>query len=366
MDPVAHTFLGAAMAAAGLRRATPLAGAALVLGANAPDVDVFAYFAGSYDAIAFRRGLTHGVAALALWPFVLAGLLMGWDRWIRRRREPAAPPARAGPLLVLSALAVVTHPVLDWLNNYGMRWLLPFDGRWSYGDALFIVDPWVWLILGGVAFLTFSRAKLARVRWGVFAFVASFVVLGTAEAVPLATRVLWVVGMAGFVAARWRWRDAAPATFERAAQAGVAVVVLYMAAMVSSSAAARADVRAALTARGIAPEDVMVAPSPGDPFGGEVVVMTRDEYYTGDFDWLSQPRLRLSEETIPRPRGSVFEAAARAPDARKYLVWSRFPAIDVERGPDGTTLVRFTDVRYRADDRIPGPTVSVPSADGRD
>jgi inner membrane protein len=113
MDPVAHTFVGAALAAAGLRRATPLAGAALILGANAPDVDVFAYFAGSFEAIAFRRGVTHGVLALVLWPFVLAGLLLGWDRWVRRRRDPSAASARAGPLLALSALAVVTHPTLD-------------------------------------------------------------------------------------------------------------------------------------------------------------------------------------------------------------------------------------------------------------
>ena len=71
--------------------------------------------------------------------------------------DPDRAPARAGPLLGLAALAVITHPMLDWLNNYGMRWLMPFDGRWSYGDALFIVDPWVWLALGGVLFLRYSR-----------------------------------------------------------------------------------------------------------------------------------------------------------------------------------------------------------------
>lgn len=361
MDPVAHTFVGAALAAAGLRRATPLAATALVLGANAPDVDVFAYFAGSFEAIAFRRGLTHGVPALLVWPLVLAGLLLAWDRWVRLRRDPAAPPARAGPLLAVSTLAVVTHPTLDWLNNYGLRWLVPFDGRWSYGDALFIVDPWVWLVLGGAAFLTFSRSRLARVRWTVFALIASLLVVGTGELVPLLTRVLWLVGIAALLAARWWLRDASPATLERAAQIMVAVTVVYIVAMVSSSARARADVRAAVAARGIVPEAVMVAPSPGDPFGGDVVVMTRDEYHTGRFHWLREPRLQLDGERIPRPSGEVFEAAARVPDARNYLVWTRFPAIDVEPGPGGTTLVRFSDIRYRADDRIPGPTVRLPA-----
>ena len=125
-----------ALAAAGLRRATPLAATALFMGVNAPDVDVFAGFGAPYEALAFRRGWTHGVLALALWPIVLTGVLLAWDRYVRLKRRPGAAPARAGPLLKLTALAVLTHPTLDWLNNYGLRWLMPFDGTWFYGDAL--------------------------------------------------------------------------------------------------------------------------------------------------------------------------------------------------------------------------------------
>ena len=44
---------------------------------------------------------------------------------------------------------MLTHPVLDWLNNYGIRLLMPFSPRWFYGDAVFIIDPWLWLALGG-------------------------------------------------------------------------------------------------------------------------------------------------------------------------------------------------------------------------
>ena len=115
------------------------------------DVDVATAFLGPYGALAHRRGWTHGVLALAILPFVVAGTLLLYDRYVRLRRNPLAAPARAGPLLGLAALAVLSHPALDWLNNYGMRWLMPFDGTWFYGDALFIVDPWVWLGLGGVA-----------------------------------------------------------------------------------------------------------------------------------------------------------------------------------------------------------------------
>src|SRR5262245_26093273 len=242
MDPIAHTFTGMALAAAGLRRATPLAATALFLGANAPDVDVFSGFVAYYESLAFRRGWTHGVLALAVWPFVLTGVLLLWDRYVRLKRKPDAAPARAGPLLVLTAIAVVSHPTLDWLNNYGLRWLMPFSGRWFYGDALFVIDPWVWLVLGGAAFLTFSQSRLARVRWAVFSVLASVLIFANTELVPTASVLLWLGGLAAFVAARWWLRDAPPAMLERAAQAGIAVTVVYMVAMVAASAVARCDV----------------------------------------------------------------------------------------------------------------------------
>jgi len=349
-----------ALAAAGLRRATPLAATALFMGANAPDVDVFVALVGpEFEQLAFRRGWTHGVLALALWPFVLTGVLLAWDRYVRLKRNPDAAPARAGPLLWLTTLAVLTHPTLDWLNNYGLRWLMPFSGEWFYGDALFVIDPWVWLLLGGAAFLTFSQSVLARWRWAAFFTLASLLVLGSSALVPTTSAVLWIVGTAALVALRWRLRDAPPAKLERAAQAGIAVTAVYMVAMVGASAAARAEVRTAVAAQGIVAEDVMVAPAPADPFGGPVVVMTSDEYYTGRFNWLTEPRLRLDDERIPRPRGVEFQVAAATPAARRFLVWSRYPAVDLERIPQGGVRVKFTDVRYRAEGRLVGPYVDL-------
>src|SRR5690606_17271582 len=73
VDPIAHTLTGGALAAAGLRRATPLAAAALLIGANVPDVDVVAHFGGEYAALAHRRGWTHGILAVLVWPFVVCG-----------------------------------------------------------------------------------------------------------------------------------------------------------------------------------------------------------------------------------------------------------------------------------------------------
>src|SRR5690606_17097721 len=149
LDNLTHAPGGAAAARAGADRATPLATPTLIVAANAPDVDVLAYLGGPHFALAFRRGITHGWPAMLVLPFLVAGAFLWWDRRIRRRRDPSAPPAAPGALLLLAAVGVATHPLLDWMNTYGMRWGLPFDGSWSYGDTLFIIDPWIWLTLGG-------------------------------------------------------------------------------------------------------------------------------------------------------------------------------------------------------------------------
>src|SRR3990170_3999351 len=119
MDPITHTLAGATMARAGLDRRTPLATAALLLGANAPDIDIITgFFGGENVTLACRRGWTHGPLAMLALPFAVAGILMVWDRWMRRRRAPRALPAEAMPLLQLAALGVFSHPALDWLNTY--------------------------------------------------------------------------------------------------------------------------------------------------------------------------------------------------------------------------------------------------------
>jgi inner membrane protein len=362
VDPIAHTFTGAALAAAGLRRVTPLATTALVLGANAPDVDALLIFAGDQLALAHRRGWTHGVLAIAVWPFVLTGLLLLWDRWVRLRRRPDAAPARAGPLLALSALAVLTHPTLDWLNNYGMRWLMPFDGQWFYGDALFIIDPWVWLGLGGVLFLAHSRRVEHFAAWGAFWVLASFLVLTNGQA-PDAARLLWGGGMLVLLTARalgFSGRDRR-ATVERAAQAALVLMAAYMTANVAANGPARAEVLADLESRGIhGVSRVMVGPMPGNPFAGTVIAEVEERYYLGQWNWRAEPRFALLDETLPRmPADPIVEAAAEAPQARRFLTWSRFPYVEVEADAQGY-VVRFFDARYRAAfGLIGGPAVRV-------
>jgi inner membrane protein len=351
MDPIAHTFTGAALAGAGLRRVTPLATATLILAANAPDVDIVVQFAGMYASLAHRRGWTHGVLALAIWPFVLTAIMLAWDRWRRRRRDPQAAPVRPLPILGLAALGVATHPALDWLNTYGMRWLMPFDGRWFYGDAVFIVDPWIWLALGGVLFLQHSSSWSALIGWGLFFALATTLMLSV-DIVPAAARALWIAGLLGLGLLRLRRRGerlpapGAVAARERRTRITVTAVAAYIVLMVGLGRAAEAEVRRAMAAGGESAADVMAGPAPADPFGRVVVAAVPSGYYRlGEFHWLRSPRLQLSPEPLEAgPRDRVVAAAAQHPDARDFLTWVRFPVTRVEPREAGYEVV-FSDAR---------------------
>jgi len=360
MDPITHTFVGASLAASGLGRKGPLATAALIVGANAPDIDGCAYFAGPYAAFAFRRGWTHGVLAVLLLPFLVAGLLAAWDRWVRRRRQPGAEPAHGGTLLALAALGVATHPLLDWLNSYGVRWLMPFDGRWFYGDALFIVDPWIWLMLGAALYLKYSQRAASIAAWGAFWLFGSMLMVSV-PSVPLPARLLWLAGVITVLTLR-ACKVAAPRYelgVERMARFAFGCLCVYIGVAVAANVVARSAVRAQLTAQGVRSiRSVMVAPLPADPLAGQVVIATDTDYYFGRWNWLPRPTFVPSAQHVARLRyGPLIEAAAKAPDVRRFLTWSRFPYAQVESNASGQYLVHFRDARYRGAVALRGPTV---------
>ncbi len=73
MDNLTHSFTGALIGQAGLKKKTGLAMPALIIGANLPDVDAACFFwLEGVEHLAFRRGITHGPIALLLLPLVLA------------------------------------------------------------------------------------------------------------------------------------------------------------------------------------------------------------------------------------------------------------------------------------------------------
>jgi inner membrane protein len=90
-------------------------------------VDGLAYFDGPGADLAFRRGWTHGIAALIVLPFLLTGAMLLLDRGIRRARR-AGLPSGVVPrqILLLAAVSILTHPILDTLHPDGVRWLMAF------------------------------------------------------------------------------------------------------------------------------------------------------------------------------------------------------------------------------------------------
>jgi inner membrane protein len=295
MDNLCHTLVGAAFGEAGLKRRTRFGSATLMVASNLPDIDVLA-FASGIPVVALRRGWTHGVIAQLLLPVVLTAIVLAVDRrWPLKgpvHDTVTDPPARAGSLLLLSYIGVVTHVLMDLLNTYGVRLLMPLERRWFYGDVLFIVDPWLWIVLG-----------------------------------------------AGIWLAR-RWRSVRPARGSLLVAAG------YVLVMIVSARAARAEIIDRWQqVEGKAPLALMVGPVPVTPLRRQVIIDAGDRYETGTFTW--QPRsVRFDAADVPKhdtdPRVSV---ARDAPNIRAFLVWSRFPFWTLEPVPGGTR-VTVGDMRF--------------------
>lgn len=283
MDNITHTLVGACLAEAGLKRRTPLGAATLMIGANFPDVDVIAVPLGV--GLEWRRGVTHGFLALAILPFVLAAIMSFWDRSVRRRRHPDAPRAVYRELLLLSAVAIATHPTLDFMNTYGMRWLMPFVDRWYYADGLFIVD--FWLLVALTIGVVFSR----------------------------------------------RSASSAPA------RGALAFVAIYTAAMLAITGIGRARVAAEYPGRRL-----LVEPNAVLPWKRDVLLEEAAGYRFGSVSLAGS--VWIAPQMVPKYDNVIAVMRAREhPQVRRFLRWARFPMYRLVQR-DGRTEVWVSDARY--------------------
>jgi inner membrane protein len=297
VDNLCHTLVGAALAEAGLKRRTQYGYAALMISANLADLDVLV-FATDTLPVSFRRGWTHGIAAQLLLPLALTAVFVVMGRRRRRdgprgRSSTDALPVHAGWLLALSYAGMYSHVFLDFLNTYGVRLLTPLDWRWFYGDALFIVDPILWIVLGAGLWLS-RRQQAAVPSRGALVFAACYVVVMLLSARAAREYVLDV------------WR----------------------------------------TTRGIEPRALMVGPQPVTPLSKQIIVDAGDHYETGEFTWWSGG-VTFHAETIPKNahRREVAAAIETSEAVRGFLVWSRFPYWTMEPGSGGTD-VTVRDMRF--------------------
>jgi len=342
VDPLAHTLVGASLAKTRLGRAAPLAVPALLLGANAPDIDAVTMLLGIDASLGYRRGFTHGALALLVLPVLLSVGLWAVGR-LRGSWRTEDPAARYHCLLGVCALGVWSHPLLDWLNTYGVRLLMPWDGRWFYGDALFIVDPWLWLLAATPWVLAGSRQPRSTLLWSVVGTLTSLLVLGTSVAPPLA-RVVWCVGLSSLIALRlWGGlRDRGNGV----ALVCLALIAAYLGAMILGERRGSAVAREWLGRRGHVVQALMAGPAPANPFRREVIAETATGYLFLEVSLIGEPRIRERAPKLSKGvRDEVVEAALRAPQVQGLRTWMRFPAYRVERLDDGYR-VEILDARH--------------------
>lgn len=127
MDPLTHGLAGAVIWRLGLKRkhALPVA----VISAMAADFDFITRLWGVEPFLRYHRGITHGVLALFLFPYVIA-LVFG----LRKGFIYFYSVAFAG---------YASHILLDLTNQYGIMLFSPLEWRRYALDLTFIIDPYI-------------------------------------------------------------------------------------------------------------------------------------------------------------------------------------------------------------------------------
>ena len=354
MDNLTHSLVGLAAAKAGLGRVSPYATFVCVAAANLPDIDIVALARGPAFYLQHHRGITHSIVGTLALAVAFPLLFYAAERVCARARG-LEPRARLKGLLVCSLLLMASHPLLDWTNSYGVRPFLPWDGRWIYGDLLFVIDPWVWLVLGGACFLLAGSRRRAA-GWGLLALVITLLFFRVASRpdadVSVGALVQWCTGLAAF--ALLRWRGAGERFGRRVAVAALALVVLYCGLL--SVVQARARRTAELHADGLANLEgarvlrVAATPVLADPLTWRCLSET--DRSTTRFDmrfgavFLKDLRNVVS---VARPAGEDEEIVRRAAEdypARVLLDFARFPVARVRRADSGGWVVQFADLRF--------------------
>jgi len=368
MDNLTHTLLGLSAAKAGLERATPLAATTLVISSNLPDIDVLTSMSLAFrDPIAgleHHRGFTHSFVGLAVLAAALTAALLYLDRRFRLRGDHRRRPLRPMRIFGLAYLGGLGHLFMDFTNSYGVRPLLPFSGRWFYGDMVFVADPWIWLILGSTVVWLTATEPPRVLFWSIVGVILAVVVAVALRdpsdlqpALPLMSRVIWFAGLAVVLLGavlRWGRRGSALARYSLFA------LTLYYGAMWMAHESALQ--RAWATAP---PENIKVMaawPAPANPSlwraaaGADTVVYTRAVDLTTPLPESAAaagkrpvPPLAPTEAdqwtANPRLDPAIDAALRRWEVGRVFLDFARFTATTVETRPEGYH-VSIRDLRF--------------------
>lgn len=176
MDTVTHALTGAVIGYAGFRhRGGRVALWTALAAAEFPDLDIVLLRAGAATYLQWHRTVTHSVLLLPVWALLVAGLF-----WLFARRTDF-------PRLYGAALAgLASHLFLDWLTSYGTELLWPVSAVRFQLNWIFILDPYIWALLGLTLWATIRRQWRPAPAVGLAVLGAYLVMCGTARSVALA------------------------------------------------------------------------------------------------------------------------------------------------------------------------------------
>lgn len=299
--------------ALGLHRRIRHATLALVIAAELPDIDYVYAAGGPLTYFQHHRGWTHSLLWLPVMAVIAIGFVWLWHRWkVYRKAGDSALPLNWPALLGYSCIALLTHLLLDWTNNYGIRPFAPFNPRWYQGEIVFIFEP-----------VIFALLLLALILAPIFRLTDKEV--GATRTGNAAQR-LAILALLGVLCV-WGLRF-----YEH----NKAMQLAQQQEMLNDASILR----------------IGLNPMPINPFTWDAVIETPDFYQTGIIDTRTGTMTTTSQDIYWK--GEVTPAVMAAKTSwlgRIYLDWSKFPLTEdlgISRDPDneGLHIVRFRDLRF--------------------
>jgi inner membrane protein len=346
LDNLTHSLFGLTLARTPLGRAGRGVTAALLIGSNAPDIDIVATAGGAATYLEWHRGPTHGFVGIVALGLATAAIVVAARRLLRRQDlassggdgSEMSRDASFGPLAMAATAAVGLHVLMDVPTSYGTRFLSPFSWTWFGEDWFPIVDFYLLTILA--AALWFGRSAPGR---------------NAAVALTL------MLGYYGFRATlHGRAIAAAPAVFgaqlpqrcDNMAAPGAGIDSWPRRAhghAGGSSQRERAASRCLL--------EIAALPDFLSPFRWRLIAQLTNSYEVRTVDLLTTGGLRSSDARLlaaryPNQWTPAAVNAAAAPKARTFLGFSRFPAVSSTIDADGSATVVWSDLRFVAPDDV--------------
>ena len=354
MDNLTHSLVGLAAAKSGLERLSPGATALCVLAANSPDADIVVLlFRDRWSFLQHHRGITHALVGTFVLSVLLPVLFLAGDFIISRIRKRRLQ-VRFVPLLIVSLLVTFTHPVLDWTNNYGIRPLLPWSSKWFYGDFVFIVDPFIWLILGSACFLLTTRTRFLRLVWLFLGVVLTLFIVfnprGGNFPYPWLLRAIWLTTMLGLVLLFIK--RVGDRLGSKLAMTALVLVIVYWGGLMFAHS--RAESYAFEQATVVAGKDEKISrlaamPTLANPFGWDCVFETDKATYRFHLTLGSEARASRIVR-YERPTGSLARVLKEVSEDRRtqiFLGFARFPVAKLsDEDCTSQTFLQLADLRY--------------------